>query len=240
MFVRSSWMLALFLASCSSPDRKAAPVEPECGVGEVVLRAGPFDPGQSERFATIGDTLLMTASGHEELTLSKCIDIDGTILLPELGAVAVAGYSSAELEQLLAEKWSPCFPKLDLHVRIENTGRRALYFIYGEVGAPGEKRLLADTTIFEAVMAASPREARADLEHVRVFQGESPGGQEVDLALMQRSGDSSHNLLLQECDVIFVPPTLTARVACLLDFVREWLHDWILHPPILIAGSPSR
>jgi len=189
----------------------------------------------------MGDTLSISDSLHaDQLTLSRKIDIDGTVLLPEVGALPVAGFTSSELEKLLTEKWSPYFPNLDIHVRIQFADRGVPYFIYGEVKAPGERRLKADTTVFEAVMAAGPQESRADLAHVRIFRADSREGFVVDLARMQRTGDSSSNLALQECDIIFVPPTLAARVAISLERIRAWIREWVLEPPILIAGTPAR
>jgi protein involved in polysaccharide export with SLBB domain len=175
-----------------------------------------------------------------ELTLSKKIDLDGTVLLPELGALPVAGYSSSELEKLLTEKWSPYFEKLDVHVVINYLDGGGRYFIYGEVGTQGEQCLKTDTTIFEAVMAARADESKADLVHVRVFSGDSREGFEVNVLRMLKTGDSSRNVLVRECDIIFVPPTLRARLVASLERFRSWIREWILNPPILIAGSPSR
>lgn len=200
--------------------------------------AKPAAESASECYATIGDTLRISdAFNADVLTLRKRIDIDGTVLLPELGAVAVAGYTASELETLLRERWAPFFGKLDLHVVIESTGAQGVYFIYGEVGAPGEKRLLLDATVFEAVMAANPDAVKADLAHVRVFRGQATDGQVVDLALMRRTGDSSSNVAVQAFDVIFVPPTLAARLAGLFEGFRAWLREGVVPPPILIAGK---
>ena len=57
---------------------------------------------------------------------------------------------------------------------------------------------------------------------------------------MRQTGDSSQNVLLLECDIIFVPPTLRARLAYSFEKLRAWIREWILTPPILIAGSPGR
>jgi len=223
----------LCLASCASSHSRAGEPAPADGLDQTACRG--------ERCAGIGDTLLISDSLHaDQLTLSKKIDIDGTVLLPEVGFVPVAGYTSSELEKLLTEKWSPYFPKLEVHVRIEPGSGGALYFIYGEVEAAGERSFKPDTNVFEAVMAARPKETKADLAHVRVFRADSREGFLVDLARMRQTGDSSQNLALQECDIIFVPPTLAARVAISLERIRSWFREWILNPPILIAGSSAR
>jgi hypothetical protein len=108
MLVRCSWLALLLLASCSTPaDTLLLPAAAEA------------PPAEEARFAAIGDTIRMRAAGENpELTLEKRVDLDGTILLPELGALPVAGYTCSELEQLLARKWAPYFPQLELHVEI--------------------------------------------------------------------------------------------------------------------------
>jgi hypothetical protein len=131
MLVRIALSLScLFLASCTSAARKDAPLraqeEPTYGVGEAVFPTGSIAYEGTECFATIGDTLWITAPRHAELSLSKCIDIDGTVLLPELGALQVAGYTRSELEALLARKYSPYYPQLDIKVEIASTGRAGL------------------------------------------------------------------------------------------------------------------
>jgi protein involved in polysaccharide export with SLBB domain len=239
MSVRSALVLALFgLASCSSPAQR---VDPQAS------RSEPREPSaalveQAEEFASIGDTLLISDSCNPaELTLRKKIDVDGTILLPELGAVAVAGYTRAELRKLLTEKWSPYFPRLDIEVEIAKTCTRK-YFIYGEVGSPGEKPILGDLTLFEAVMQAGPSTSAADLGRVRLIRADprDPSVFEVDLRERLRERGRSPGLAVCELDIIYVPPTLVAQFGQLLERLRAWIREWILDRPILIArGQPA-
>lgn len=245
MLDRASLILVfLCFASCSSVTQRAVARAPEARHSDAAAAAPqPSAPSASEAeaYATIGDTILLSDSFNQEvLTLRKKVDIDGTILLPELGALPVAGYTAAELENLLRERYAPFFERLDLRVRIENTAGQGMYFIYGEVGAPGEKRLLSDTTILEAVMAANPDAVKADLAHVRVIRAQTTDGQGIDLTLLRRIGDSSSTMAVQPLDIIYVPPTWTAELGYLLDRFRAWIREWILWQPILIAGEPSR
>src|SRR5258706_631140 len=229
MLVRTALIPALLsLASCSSAPQRTVPLatkaEPVPESDDIVLPAGPFDLGGSERFATIGDTLLLSAAGLEDLTLSKRIDVDGTILLPELGSVAVAGYTRTELEALLMEKYSPYYPQLELRVQIVHTGQDRKYFVHGEVASPGEKALGDDLTVFEAVMRAGPNQDTANLELVQLMRADprDPPTFELDLAAMQRSGDSSPNINVEELDINFLPPTLPARIAYWVGQFRAW------------------
>lgn len=174
---------------------------------------------EEENYVAIGDTVSITDAYNQELTVSQSIGVDGTILLPEIGAVAVAGYTRTEIEALLMEKYSPYFDLLDIKVSIANTGGAKKYFIYGEVGAKGEQSFPGDLTIFEAVMRAGPKEDTANLGRVRLIRADprDPHVYEVNIGDLLETGDSTFNMHVQELDIIFVPPTMLAQLGYFLD-----------------------
>jgi polysaccharide export outer membrane protein len=209
-------LLCALLAACSTaPDKRMLAHMNQDGFGKRYT-----GNVEEENYATIGDTLSISdAYNKEELTISKAIDIDGTILLPELGSVAVAGYTRSELEALLMEKYSPYFPQLDIKVDISNTGGSKKFFIYGEVAAPGEKNITGDLTIFEAVMQAGPSKDTANLGRVRLIKADprDPAVFEINIGDMLEMGDSSFNMGVSELDIIFVPPTMLAQFGYFLN-----------------------
>jgi len=211
-----STLLLACLAACSTaPDKRLLEHMNQDGFGKRYT-----GNVEEENYTTIGDTISISDPYHkEELTLSKKIDIDGTILLPELGAVAVAGYTRTELEVLLMEKYSPYFPQLDIKVDISNTGGSKKYFIYGEIAAPGEKNLQGDETIFEVVMRAGPSKDTANLGRVRLIRADprDPAVYEINIGDLLENGDSSFNMHVQELDIIFIPPTILAQLGYFID-----------------------
>lgn len=209
-------LLCACLAACSTaPDKRLLHYMNQDGFGKRYT-----GNVEEENYATIGDTISISDPyNKEELTLSKRIDIDGTILLPELGSVAVAGYTRSELEALLMEKYGPYYPQLDIKVDITNTGGSKKYFIYGEVASPGEKTIVGDETIFEAVMRAGPSKDTANLGRVRLIKADprDPAVFEINIGDLLNNGDSSFNLGVSELDIIFVPPTMLAQLGYFLD-----------------------
>lgn len=167
---------------------------------------------EDENYVTIGDTISVADAYHPELTLAQQVDIDGTVVLPELGAVAVAGFTRTELEAFLTEKFSPYYEQLDIAVQIQAQGKK--YFIFGEVQQEGDKPFPGDLTVFEAVMSAGPLETSANLGRVRVIRADprDPLIIYVNVQGMLRTGDSTFNVLVQENDIIYVPPTFLARI----------------------------
>ena len=167
---------------------------------------------EDENYVTIGDQISINDAYHAELRVTDQVDIDGTLILPELGAVAVAGFTRTELEAFLTEKFSPYYEQLDISVKINAQGKQ--YFIFGEVGGEGAQNFPGDLTIFEAVMQAGPSDDSANLGRVRLIRADprDPLVIMVNVAEMLRSGDSTYNVLVQENDIIFVPPTFMAQL----------------------------
>jgi len=171
---------------------------------------------EEENYVTIGDTVDLTDSYNSDLDVRTKVDIDGTVQLPELGAVHVAGLTRTEIEALLREKYSPIYVNVDPMVGISTTGKK--YFIYGEVASEGEKKFEGDLTVFEAVRGASPLLSSANLGRVRLIRPDpkDPLIIYVDIEDMM-SGDSTFNVKVHELDILYVPPTIFAQFGYFLE-----------------------
>jgi protein involved in polysaccharide export with SLBB domain len=169
---------------------------------------------QEENYVTIGDTVTFSDLLNPEVSGSEVVAIDGTIELPSAGAVFVAGLTRRELEAYLVQKLEPYFTSLALEVSLRSGGAK-VYYVVGEVELPGAKLYRGDTTVFEAVMDAVPREYTSNLGRVRVIRADprSPLVIPVNVADLWKSGDSTYNVQLQEFDVVFVPPTVLKQFA---------------------------
>lgn len=198
----------LGLAACqSSPDKRILQYLNTEGFGKRY--SGNVE---DENYVTIGDQISIYDAYHAELRVTDSVDIDGTMILPELGAVAVAGFTRTELEAFLTEKFSPYYEQLDISVKINAQGKQ--YFIFGEVAQEGAQNFPGDLTVFEAVMASGPTDDSANLGRVRLIRADprDPLVIIVNVAEMLRTGDSTYNVLVQENDILFVPPTFMARL----------------------------
>lgn len=213
--VRGMLLLALvFLCACNAyPDKRQLQYLNTEGFGNRYT-----GNAEEENYVTIGDTLGITDAYHDkELGLNTEVDIDGTVLLPELGAVPVAGLTRSEIEALLMEKYSAYYDLLDIRVKIETAGKK--FFIFGEVQAEGERQFPGDLTVFEAVMDAVPIRETANLGRVRLLRTDprDPLVLTLDLSEIMETGDSTFNIHIQERDIIFVPPTMLAQFGYFLD-----------------------
>lgn len=171
---------------------------------------------EDQNYVTLGDTISIADSFHAELGGAYTVDIDGTVVLPEVGAVYVAGLTRTELEAFLMQKYSPYFAKLDIKVRLQTRGK--IYFIFGEIMQEGSRPFPGDLTIFEAVSAARPNEQTANLGRVKLIRADprDPLVITCNLIEMVETGDSTFNVLVQERDIIYVPPTMLAQLGYFL------------------------
>lgn len=197
------------LGSCSStsPDKRLLQYLNQEGFGNRYS-----GNAEEENWITIDDTIDITDSYHpDELTLNGLVvDIDGTVVLPELGAVHVAGQTRSELEAYLLEKYSPYYTKLDIKVKIRTQGK--VYYIFGEVANEGAQSFRGDLTVFQAVMGAVPDERTANLGRVQVIRPDPRDGYTIYVNINDMfDHDSTANVHIQERDIIYVPPTMVAE-----------------------------
>lgn len=169
---------------------------------------------QEENYVTIGDTIQYIDLRNPKVRGSGEVDIDGTILFDQAGAVFVAGMTRAELETFLTQKLSPYYTDTAIQVAIKTGGTRS-YYVWGEVASPGRKRFIGDMTLFEAVIAAGPQEHTANLGRVKLIRADptDPLVITADVTQLWRSGDSTYNVRLKEYDIVYVPPTLLKQFA---------------------------
>ena len=209
-------LAALFVlcASCKStaPDKRLLQYLNREGFGNSYV-----GNAEEENYVSIGDTVAFEDSLNTDVEARQKVEIDGTILVPLLGAIHVAGLTRSELEAFLTEKYSTYYAETDIKAKIQTD--RKNYFIYGEVNRDGETRFEGDLTLFEAVMAAKPDENSANLGRVRLVRPDpvDPLVMHFNIGDMILTGDSTFNVHVRERDIVFVPPTLLAKIGYFID-----------------------
>lgn len=168
---------------------------------------------EEENYVTLGDSFEYQDEYDEDLGDTVTISIDGTVVLPQVGAVAVAGMTRTEIEALLTQRFAPFYERIDIKVVRLNAGAKT-YFVYGEIPGPGPRPFPGDLTLFEAVMAANPDITKANLGRVRLIRADprDPLILHFNLRDMLKYGDSTYNVQVRERDIIVVPPTMLAQI----------------------------
>ena len=104
-------------------------------------------------------------------------------------------------------------------LRVQTYAGRKL-FVFGQVDHSGAHPFTAADRVLETVASAGPN-ARADVRNVLVLRPHADGSLRrrltVDLQAMIQAGDTTLNVLLQEGDVVYVPPTRLGSAGLLWD-----------------------
>lgn len=132
-----------------------------CSLFSSNTNRGVMDPPSEEsRLASpiarlhVGDTVVITFSGlPEELPIQeKPIKEDGTITLPDIGRVKASGKTPGELEDAIHDLYVPRLYQ-HLSVTVKTSGDR-VYFVRGEVKAPGRMLYTGSITVSRAIASA--------------------------------------------------------------------------------------
>lgn len=210
-------LLTLFfccLASCTNfEEKRIRQLLNEKGFGtraEGNATAENYVAGGDGVVFSISPGVLMSPGAERLVILSlvQRVGIDGTILLPYVGPVMVLGLTERQLKRLVESQLAAFFD-LDIQVepRIVNFGK--VFYAFGEVFLKGRVPFAkADLTLLEAITMVVPTPL-ANMGRVRVIRpdAENPLVMDVNIREMIMTGNTRYNVLLQENDFIYVPPT---------------------------------
>jgi protein involved in polysaccharide export with SLBB domain len=151
-----------------------------------------------------GDGLNIDVWGGVSQRITRTVDREGRVALPEAGAVMVAGLTLADAQQLIQRALASQFK--DARVDVSLTRLRTVrVYVVGDVQRPGAYDISSLSTAMNALHAAGGPTARGSLRRVKHMRGDRLV-REVDLYdLMLRGvrGDAAH---LDAGDSILVPP----------------------------------
>lgn len=134
---------------------------------------------------------------------------DGKIMIKLLGSVKVATLTAQELAAKLERLLDTYYVDPKVEVSVVEFASKKIY-VFGQVNGPGPKPFTGRDTLLN-VLAENHPNFIAWGSQVKVIRP-SPFPDEVheivvDVNKMMQTGDLRSNLLLQEGDVVYVPPT---------------------------------
>ncbi len=144
---------------------------------------------------------------------------DGKISFEDLGEIEAAGITPAQLANILRGKVLELY-KLEgdkpIDIRIV-AYQSKVYYVLGQVMSPGPKIYTGRDTALTAIAHArlNPMAWKERIQVIRPSKDKNvkPRIFEVNFERMTLHGDTSKDVLLQEGDIIFVPPTVLGVVA---------------------------
>jgi polysaccharide export outer membrane protein len=170
-----------------------------------------------------GDSILVAVYGHPELSLAQysgapqgtrntglVVDNDGTIQLPLIGSVPVAGKAADELRLFIEQELSSYYqaPKVTVQVVFNGSIR---YYLLGEFTQPGLKYSDRPLRLMEALaLGGTIALDKASLRGAYIARA----GKRlpVNFHRLLREGDLAQNIRMRTGDVVFVPDNANDQV----------------------------
>lgn len=169
-------------------------------------------PTPKDYVLSAGDELLISVWGDSELNLKLKVSPEGTILVPNLGPVAVGGLTIDAAENRLRQELGRIMSTLsgagegNTFVSVSLSQIRSIKVnIVGEVVAPGTYTLPSFATLFNALYAAGGVNDIGTLRNIKVYRN-SKEVANLDVYNYLLHGKYATNIRLQENDMIIVGP----------------------------------
>jgi protein involved in polysaccharide export with SLBB domain len=151
-----------------------------------------------------GDVISIYMTGSVEGSVEREIDNEGKIFLPKVGEIRLAGIRYADLRDRISAAIGRQYRGYDVTVGIRRL-RGIRVYVTGFANNPGAFTVSSLSTMANAVFAAGGPSSGGSFRSVKLYRH----GAEVadfDLYELVRGGSRLHDAVLQNEDVLFIPP----------------------------------
>lgn len=152
----------------------------------------------------VGDVVAISMTGSIEGSVEREIDTDGRIFLPRVGSIMLAGIRYADLKDRVSAAIGRQYRGYDVTVGIRRL-RGIRVYVTGFASHPGAFTVSSLSTMANAVFAAGGPSSGGSFRSVKLYRH----GEEVadfDLYQLVRGGNRINDAVLQNEDVLFIPP----------------------------------
>lgn len=137
------------------------------------------------------------------------IDNEGFVNLPIIGNIFVKGYSEAELEKLLADKYANLF--VDPYVVVKVANRRV--FVFRGNSAIVVPLNESPTSLIEVLAKSGGLDEQMKAKNIKIIRGDLKNPQVTLVDLSTIEGMRKANLVLQSNDIVYVERRRNAFIA---------------------------
>jgi polysaccharide biosynthesis/export protein len=153
-----------------------------------------------------GDSITITVFNHPELSGPHIIGPDGTIQIPVLGSVKIAGLTANQAAQMLTQLLTGDYVAPVTSIQI-NSYTNNQVTVMGDVANPGVIHFDSQPTLLEALAkAGTAKDASGAVPATKcaIFRG-SDRALWLDLRPLFRGNDATFNVRLHRNDIVYVP-----------------------------------
>jgi polysaccharide export outer membrane protein len=204
-----------------------------CAVAcSTTVTAPPVAPAPEDYVVGAPDQLLIHILPEPEIERQVRVRPDGMISIDLVGDVQAAGRTPMEIAKAIEEKISRYKRDATVNVDVVTSPSRFVTVV-GEVGRPSNLPLERVTRVTEVIGQVGGTRPFASLNNIRVIRQDGRDARVLDVRLADiQRGDLSTNVVLQEGDLVVVPPTLLARIGYTLQMIF-----FPFQPVVSTAGS---
>ncbi|WP_295529836.1 SLBB domain-containing protein [Novosphingobium sp. Chol11] len=188
----------------------------------------------------IGDTVSIALSGSVEGSADLPIDRDGNIYLANVGSVSLLGVRYRDLYDRIAAAVGRKYRGYEVAVSIKRL-RGVRVYVTGFANQPGAYSVNSLSTLVNAVLQSGGPSPGGSFRSVKLYRN----GREVadfDLYELLRKGDRARDPLLENEDVLFIPP-VGKQVAVVGSINEEAIYETkpgeSVADMIALAGGPT-
>jgi polysaccharide export outer membrane protein len=150
-----------------------------------------------------GDELRLQIWGQVNQRGTFVVDRTGSISLPEVGVIHVAGLQFSQLDDFLKSQLGRVYRNFDLNTNLGQL-RSIQVFVTGQARQPGSYTIGSLSTLLNALFASGGPLPQGSLRDIQVKRG-TRTVTHFDLYDLLLHGDKSKDVRLEPGDVIFIP-----------------------------------
>lgn len=167
-----------------------------------------------------GDQIDVRTPTAPELNQQLTVGPDGRIAMPLIGQVMAADRSLYELQDMLAQAYTPILRRPEVEVVLRQAGPLKVW-VDGEVRAPGVYDMPGDIDAYQAIIMAGGFAVSGRRDQVGLIR-RGRGGRRMMRTIDLSRGDME-TVALRRMDVLYVPRTTIAEVAVFFSQIRDAL-----------------
>jgi polysaccharide biosynthesis/export protein len=151
-----------------------------------------------------GDEINIRAWGQVDIDYRTVVDRDGTISIPKVGNINVAGIRFQELHGYLKTAIGRVFRNFDLNVSMGQL-RSIQIFVVGHAARPGNYTVSSLSTLVNALFASGGPTTKGSMRRIQLKRGDKLVT-EFDMYDLLLRGNKSKDVQLLPGDVVYIPP----------------------------------
>ncbi|MFS2023574.1 SLBB domain-containing protein [Massilia sp. CT11-137] len=151
-----------------------------------------------------GDELMIRGWGTIDIDYRATIDRNGTINIPTVGSVALAGVKAGNAENVIRAAIARLYKGVTVNVNFGQL-RAITIYVVGQANRPGTYTVSSLSTLVTALFASGGPNANGSMRRVQVKRGGMVAA-ELDLYSFIAKGDKSADIKLLDGDTIYIPP----------------------------------